>query len=75
MSLPKASEGTAYYSLHVLLIVATLLFVLIRSGRVRAKMEVAREASSDTCKPTLKPAITPVESRKTRDPQRVAQMG
>ena len=45
MSLPKAGEGTAYYSLHVMLIAATLLLVLIRSGRVRAKMEMAQEAS------------------------------
>ena len=49
MSLPKEGEGTAYYSLHALLIAATLLLALIRSGRVRAKMEVAREASSYVC--------------------------
>ena len=40
--------------IHVLLIVVTLLFVLIKSGRARTKMEAMREASSYACETHIK---------------------
>ena len=62
----EPAEGAAYYGLHVLC--TTTCPYKERQGENEngGHMPVKR---------TSKPAIIPVESRKTRDPRRIAQMG